>query len=284
MKLRSWDTTRGIERVTHRALYKSMGYSAEDLKKPMIGIANAWSTVVPGHFNLREVSGAVREGIRRGGGTPVEFGVIGACDGISEGHIGTRYILPTRELIANDIEAMVEAHRFDGIVLLGSCDKIVPGMLMAAARLDIPAILVHGGPALGGMFYDGKKSDVTAVDEALGRYQVGEITEERLLEIEDRVMPTCGACSMLGTANSMGCAMFTSTMIPSASLTKVGEAPTEVVGIILPSSKIAVASMTAISRCPRNPHRTCSGTLLRWISWYITAPSLIARLITSPVW
>jgi len=205
MKLRSWETTRGIERVTHRALYKSMGYSAEDLKKPMIGIANAWSTVVPGHFNLREVSTAVKEGIRRGGGTPVEFGVIGACDGISEGHIGTRYILPSRELIANDIEAMVEAHRFDGVVLLGSCDKIVPGMLMAAARLDIPTILVNGGPALGGMFYDGKKSDVTAVAEALGRYQIGEITEERLLEIEDRVMPTCGSCSMLGTANSMGC-------------------------------------------------------------------------------
>ncbi|MBN1254504.1 MAG: dihydroxy-acid dehydratase [Deltaproteobacteria bacterium] len=205
MKYRSWDTTRGLERGTHRALYMSMGYSAEDLTKPMIGIANAWSTVVPGHFNLREISESVKEGIRQGGGTPVEFGVIGACDGIAEGHIGTRYILPTRELIANDIEAMVEAHRFDGLVLLGSCDKIVPGMLMAAARLDIPAILVNGGPALGGMVYSGKKCDVTALVEALGRYQVGEITEQELRAMEDNVMPTCGSCSMLGTANTMGC-------------------------------------------------------------------------------
>ena len=205
MKYRSWDTTRGREKGTHRALYKSMGYSSDDLSKPMIGIANAWSTVVPGHFNLRHVSKAVKEGIRQAGGTPVEFGVIGACDGISEGHEGKRYILPTRDLIANDIEAMVEAHRFDGVVLLGSCDKIVPGMLMAAARLDIPAILVNGGPALGGMVYGGKKCDVTALAEALGRCQMGEISEEALLEMEERVMPTCGSCSMLGTANTMGC-------------------------------------------------------------------------------
>ncbi|MBN1847137.1 MAG: dihydroxy-acid dehydratase [Deltaproteobacteria bacterium] len=205
MKYRSWDTTRGIEKVTHRALYKSMGYSADELTRPMIGIANAWSTVVPGHYILRTLAEAVKAGIRQAGGTPVEFGVIGACDGISEGHIGTRYILPTRELIANDIEAMVEAHRFDGIVLLGSCDKIVPGMLMAAARLDLPAILVNGGPALGGMEFAGKKCDVTALAEGIGRFQVGEMTEQELLKMEDRVMPTCGSCSMLGTANTMGC-------------------------------------------------------------------------------
>ncbi|MFC1883152.1 dihydroxy-acid dehydratase [Thermodesulfobacteriota bacterium] len=205
MKYRSGDTTQGIERLTHRALYKSMGYTIEDLNKPMIGIANAWSTVVPGHFNLRQVSKRVKEGIRQGGGTPVEFGVIGACDGISEGHAGTRFILPTRDLIANDIEAMVDAHRFDGVVLLGSCDKIVPGMLMAAARLDIPAIVVNGGPALGGMVYDGKKCDVTILAEAIGRYQVGELNEEELMKMEDTVMPTCGSCSMLGTANTMGC-------------------------------------------------------------------------------
>ena len=205
MKYRSGDTTQGIERLTHRALYKSMGYTAEDLQKPMIGIANAWSTVVPGHFNLRKVSDHVKIGISQAGGTPVEFGVIGACDGISEGHEGTRFILPTRDLIANDIEAMVEAHRFDGVVLLGSCDKIIPGMLMAAARLDIPAIVVNGGPALGGMVYDGKKCDVTILAEAIGSYQVGELTKEELMDMEDRVMPTCGSCSMLGTANTMGC-------------------------------------------------------------------------------
>ena len=205
MTLRSWETTRGIEKVTHRALYKSMGYTDQDLEKPLIGIANAWSTVVPGHYNLREISKAVHDGIRQGGGTPVEFGVIGACDGIAEGHKGTRYVLPTRDLIAHDIEVMVEGHRFDAIVLLGSCDKIIPGMLMAAARLDVPALLVNSGPSLGGMDWKNKQSDCTTVAEALGQLQQGEISIDILEELENKVMPTCGSCAMLGTANSMAC-------------------------------------------------------------------------------
>jgi dihydroxy-acid dehydratase len=138
MKLRSQKILERPEWSINRAYYKSMGYTDKDLEKPLIGIANAWSTTVPGHTNLRQVSTAVREGIRAAGGTPVEFGVIGACDGIAEGHEGMRYILPTRDIIAHSIELMLQAHQYDGLVLLGSCDKIVPGMLMAAARLDLP--------------------------------------------------------------------------------------------------------------------------------------------------
>ena len=151
-----------------RALYKAMGYSDYDLERPMIGIANSWNRVVPGHYNLNLVSEYVKQGIHQAGGTPVEFGVIAACDGIAQGHDGMHYILPTRDLIANDIEMMVQAHRLDAVVLLGSCDKIVPGMLMAAARLDLPAILAVGGPMEGGCAFDGRAADTTSLTEGLG--------------------------------------------------------------------------------------------------------------------
>lgn len=205
MKLRSQKILKRPEWSINRAYYKSMGYTDSDLEKPLIGIANAWSTTVPGHFNLRQVSAAVREGIRAAGGTPVEFGVIGACDGIAEGHAGMRYILPTRDIIAHSIELMVQAHQYDGLVLLGSCDKIVPGMLMAAARLDLPAILVNGGPMLGGRQIHGRKADTTSIIEGVGRLQKGEITEAELVRMEDACAPTCGSCSFLGTANTMCC-------------------------------------------------------------------------------
>lgn len=189
----------------NRAYYKSMGYPDDSLDNPIIGIANAWSTTVPGHANLREVSESVKSGIWRNGGTPVEFGVIGACDGIAEGHTGMRYILPTRDIIAHSIELMVQAHQYDAIVLLGSCDKIVPGMLMAAARLDIPAILVNGGPMMGGPVIHGRKADSTSILEGVGRLQKGEITPSDLREMEDKCAPGCGSCSFLGTANTMCC-------------------------------------------------------------------------------
>ncbi|MDR1043931.1 MAG: dihydroxy-acid dehydratase [Candidatus Adiutrix sp.] len=189
----------------NRAYYKSMGYTDEDLSRPLIGLANAWSSTVPGHFNLRAVASAVADGIRLAGGTPVEFGVIGACDGIAEGHEGMRYILPTRDVIANSIELMVQAHQYDAIVLLGSCDKIVPGMLMAAARLDLPAILVNGGPMLGGPFLHNRRSDSTSIIEGVGRLLAGEISEDDLLSMENRCAPGCGSCSFLGTANTMCC-------------------------------------------------------------------------------
>lgn len=188
-----------------RALYKSMGYTDYDLERPLIGIANSWNQVVPGHANLRQVSEHVKQGIRQAGGTPVEFGVIAACDGIANGHEGMHFILPTRELIANDVEMMIQAHRLDAVVLLGSCDKIVPGMLMAAARLDVPALMVVGGPMLGGCEFDGRASDITSLTEGLGMLKAGKIDEATFNELEDCVAPGYGSCSFLGTANTMCC-------------------------------------------------------------------------------
>ena len=206
MKFRSSEILSDPVFTENRALYKSMGFSDEDLKGPLIGIANSWNELVPGHYNLRNLSEFVKKGIYRAGGMAVEFGVIAACDGQSCGHNGMKYILPTRDLIAYDIEAMAEAHRLDGIVMLGSCDKIVPGMLMAAARLGIPAILLVGGPMAGGVSFDGRKSDSTSVSEAVGMLSAGRITKETLSMLEDNAAPSCGSCSYYGTANSMGCA------------------------------------------------------------------------------
>ena len=189
----------------NRTLYKSMGFSDYDLEQPMIGIANSWNRVVPGHYNLNQVSEYVKQGIFQAGGTPVEFGVLAACDGIAQGHKGNYFILPSRDLITNSIEIMVEAHQLDGVVLLGSCDKIVPGMLMAAARLDVPAILVAGGPMEGGCQFDGRPSDTTTITESLGMLKAGKIDEATYRMLEDKANPSCGSCSFLGTANTMCC-------------------------------------------------------------------------------
>lgn len=188
-----------------RSLYKSMGYTDDDLDRPLIGIANSWNRVVPGHYNLGLVAEYVKQGILRAGATPVEFGVIAACDGIAQAHAGMHCILPTRDLIAHDVEMMVQAHQLDAVVLLGSCDKIVPGLLMAAARLDVPAILVVGGPMEGGCQFDGRAADVTSLTEGLGMFAAGKIDEPTLRRLEDEVAPTCGSCSFLGTANTMCC-------------------------------------------------------------------------------
>jgi dihydroxy-acid dehydratase len=188
-----------------RGLYKAMGYSDYDLARPMIGVANSWNRVVPGHYNLKLVADYVKQGILQAGGTPVEFGVIGACDGIAQGHDGMHYILPTRDLIASDVEMMIGAHRLDGVVLIGSCDKIVPGMLMAAARMDIPAIFVAGGPMEGGCEFDGRAADISALTEALGMLKAGKINEKEYRNLEDCAGPGCGSCSFFGTANTMCC-------------------------------------------------------------------------------
>ena len=168
MKWRSKEIIQGHRGAKVRSLYKSMGYSDYDLGRPLIGVANSWNTIVPGHYNLRQVAEYVRQGIFQAGGTPVEFGVIAGCDGIANGHEGMRYILPSRDLIASSVEIMAQAHRLDGLVLLGSCDKIVPGLLMGAARVDIPTIMVVGGPAEGGCMCDNRASDTTSLGEALG--------------------------------------------------------------------------------------------------------------------
>lgn len=188
-----------------RSLFKSMGYTDADLERPLIAIANSWNRVNPGHSNLRTVADSVSQGILRAGGTPVEFGVIGPCDGMANGSKGMHYILPSRELIAADIESMMESQILDGIVLIGSCDKIVPGMLMAAARLDVPAILVPGGPMEGGCLFDNRSSDTSTFTEALGMLQSGKIGQAEYDKLEDEAAPSCGSCAFLGTANSMCC-------------------------------------------------------------------------------
>lgn len=190
-----------------RSLFKSMGYTDHELRegKPLIGIANTWNTLVPGHYNLDKVAEYVKNGIYAGGGTAVEFGTIAACDGVAQGHVGMHYILPSREIICNSIEIMAQAHRLDGLVLLASCDKIVPGVLMAAARLDIPCIVCVGGPMLGGVVFDGRKSDLTSISEALGMVSSGKLPECEYAALENTACPGCGSCSFLGTANTMCC-------------------------------------------------------------------------------
>ncbi len=190
----------------NRAVYKSMGFSDRDLDKPMIGIANTWSELVPGSYNLRAVAEAVRRGIYSAGGTAVEFGVIGACDGTAQGNEGMRFILPSRDLIANDVEVMVQAHQLDAVVLLGSCDKIVPGLLMSAARLKLPAILLPGGPMQGGPIFDGRASDLTTLSEGCGMVNAGTLEADELFDMENTCGPGCGSCSFYGTANTM-CAL-----------------------------------------------------------------------------
>lgn len=219
-----------------RALYKGMGYSDYDLSRPLIGIANSWSRANPGHDNLRQVAECVKDGILQAGGTPVEFGIIGPCDGMACGNNGMHYILPARDLIANEVEIMSQVNHLDGIVLLGSCDKVVPGLLMAAARLDLPAILVNGGPALGGCMFDGRESDNSSMVEALGMLNKGLITEKEYIRLEAKSNPSCGSCSFLGTANTM-CAV------------------TEALGMCLPGSSMIPAVLAERRRVAQRSGR-----------------------------
>ncbi len=207
---RSSDILRGPEWANVRALYKSSGFSNEELEKPIIAVVNSFNSICPGHMNLKQLTQKVKEGIYASGGTPVEFGTIGACDGIAMGHKGMKYILPTREMIANDIEAMIEAHRLDGLVLLGSCDKIVPGMLIGAMRVNVPTIFVNGGPTLPGRMkegnpYGGEYIDHSFIQQSEGALKSGIIDQEKFDWIEDNAVPTIGSCAMLGTANTMCC-------------------------------------------------------------------------------
>lgn len=195
---------RGDNGALKRALYKSMDFNDTDLKKPIIGIANSFTNANPGHFNLNSVCHQVQEGIKENGGTSMSFGVIAPCDGIAAGHEGMRYSLPARDIIAASVEIMCRTHHFDAIVLLASCDKIVPGMLMGAARLNIPAILINGGPMYPAV-YKGKHWDGNIITEAIGWKQQGKITEEEFERIENLAEPTCGSCAMMGTANTMCC-------------------------------------------------------------------------------
>ena len=194
---------RGDQGALKRALYKSMGFTDDALSRPIIAVVNSYTNATPGHANLNQLADQVTRGIEAAGGTAMTFSTIAPCDGIAEGHVGMRYILPARDVITASVECMVRAHRFDGIVLLGSCDKIVPGMLMAAARLNLPAIFLNGGPMYPAR-YHGKDYDGNIVTEAIGWKQRGEIDAKEFLKIENLAEPCVGSCAMLGTANTMG--------------------------------------------------------------------------------
>jgi dihydroxy-acid dehydratase len=202
--LKSDSVKRGIEKAPHRALFKSLGLDDDDIAKPLIGIANSYTNIVPGHIHLRTLGEAVKEGILSAGGTPFEFNTIAVCDGIAMGHEGMRYSLPSREIIADSVEIMLQAHSLDGLVMISNCDKITPGMLMAAARVNIPAIMVTGGPMAAGR-YRGKKISYSVMPEALGQVAAGKMTEGELLEMESNACPGCGSCSGMFTANTMAC-------------------------------------------------------------------------------
>lgn len=195
---------KGVERAPHRSLFKAMGYTDEELSRPLIAIANSANEIIPGHIHLDTIVAAVKAGVRMAGGTPIEFGVMGVCDGIAMGHEGMKYSLASRELIADSIESMVVAHAFDGVVFVPNCDKIVPGMLMAAGRLNLPAIVVSGGPMLAGN-YNGNRVDLNSMFEGVGAVSAGKISEAELKELEEVSCPGCGSCSGMFTANTMNC-------------------------------------------------------------------------------
>ncbi|MBN1380463.1 MAG: dihydroxy-acid dehydratase [Deltaproteobacteria bacterium] len=195
---------KGLERAPHRSLYKAMGYTDEELSRPMIGVVNSANEVIPGHIHLDIIAEDVKAGIRMAGGTPVEFPTIGVCDGIAMGHDGMKYSLASRELIADSIEIMAMAHPFDGLVMVTNCDKIIPGMLMAALRLNIPTIFISGGPMMAGRL-EGEAVDLITVFEGVGKVKSKQMTRRELVVLEDCACPGCGSCSGMFTANSMNC-------------------------------------------------------------------------------
>ena len=198
---------KGIDRAPHRSLFKAMGYTDKELRRPLVGIANSANEIIPGHIHLDKLVEAVKAGVYMAGGVPIEFGGIGVCDGIAMNHEGMKYSLASRELIADSVEVMAKAHAFDALVLVPNCDKIIPGMLMAAARLDLPAIIVSGGPMLAGRHPSkpGQKIDLISVFEAVGAVHSGKMSEQELRLFEDQACPTCGSCAGMFTANSMNC-------------------------------------------------------------------------------
>ena len=230
--MRSDEIKTGVERAPHRALLKALGLNDKDIAKPFIGIANSYNSIVPGHLHLKDIAESVKAGILTAGATPFEFSTIGVCDGIAMGHEGMRYSLPSRELIADSVEVMVQAHRLDGLVMISNCDKITPGMLMAAARLDIPAIMVTGGAMKSGVF-KGKKVGVSNVFEGMGKVFAEKMTPQELHDLEDVACPGCGSCNGMFTANTMACL-------------------TEAVGMSLPYCATSLAQSATKMRIAKN--------------------------------
>ena len=195
----------GVERAPNRSLLFALGLTEEEIQRPLVGIVSSYNEIVPGHMNLDKIAEAVKAGVRAAGGTPIMFPAIAVCDGIAMGHIGMKYSLVTRDLIADSTEAMVIAHQFDGLVMIPNCDKNVPGLLMAAARLNIPTIFCSGGPMLAGHLSDGRRTCLSHMFEAVGAYHAGKLDEQGVLDYEENACPSCGSCSGMYTANSMNC-------------------------------------------------------------------------------
>ena len=202
--MRSDIMKKGLDRAPHRALFKAMGYTDEEIKRPLVGIANSYNEIIPGHIHLNTIVEAVKAGVRLAGGTPVSFGTIGICDGIAMNHAGMKYSLASREIIADSVEVMAQAHPFDALILVPNCDKIVPGMIMAMLRVNIPAIVISGGPMLTGRF-QGRDVHLVSVFEGIGRVKAKTLSRQDLNELEDSACPGCGSCAGMFTANSMNC-------------------------------------------------------------------------------
>ena len=202
--MKSDSVKKGVSTAPHRSLFNALGYTEEERRRPMIGIVCSYNEIVPGHMNLDKIAQAVKMGVAMAGGMPVMFPAIAVCDGIAMGHIGMKYSLVTRDLIADSTECMAKAHGFDGLVMIPNCDKNVPGLLMAAARVNVPTIFVSGGPMMAGRI-DGRKRSLSSIFEAVGSVAAGTMTEDKLREYEEKVCPTCGSCSGMYTANSMNC-------------------------------------------------------------------------------
>jgi dihydroxy-acid dehydratase len=253
--MRSDQIKLGFERAPHRGLLRATGVVGEnDFNKPFIAVCNSYVDVVPGHVHLQAFGKFVKEAIRAAGGVPFEFNTIGVDDGIAMGHIGMKYSLPSRELIADCVETMVEAHRFDAMVCIPNCDKIVPGMLMAAMRIDIPTIFVSGGPMAAGKLADGRTIDLISVFEGVGAYQAGKINDQELLELEQQACPTCGSCSGMFTANSMNCLM-------------------EALGLALPGNGSYLATTEARKELAREAGRT----IMRLLEANLTPRQIVNR-------
>ncbi|HIS51965.1 MAG TPA: dihydroxy-acid dehydratase [Candidatus Onthomonas avicola] len=203
--MRSDNVTKGVERAPNRSLFYALGLTDEEMRRPLIGVVCSYNEIVPGHMNLDKIAEAVKAGVRAAGGTPIEFPAIAVCDGIAMGHIGMKYSLVTRDLIADSTEAMAIAHQFDGLVMIPNCDKNVPGLLMAAARVNVPTIFVSGGPMLAGHLRDGRRTCLSHMFEAVGAYHAGTLDEAGVREYEESACPSCGSCSGMYTANSMNC-------------------------------------------------------------------------------
>ena len=231
--MRSDQIKKGVERAPNRSLLYALGYTEEELSRPLVGIVSSWNEIVPGHMDLDKIVEAVKAGVRAAGGTPVVFPAIAVCDGIAMGHIGMKYSLVTRDLIADSTEAMVTAHQFDGLVMVPNCDKNVPGLLMAAARLNIPTIFCSGGPMLAGRLEDGRRTCLSHMFEAVGAYHAGTLDEAGVREYEENACPSCGSCSGMYTANSMNCL-------------------TEAIGMALPGNGTIPAPLSARRRLAKH--------------------------------